>query len=175
MTPQILTDSCPRLHDMLNESIISLWISSTASVAAICDKFLVHVETFRSISAYVEINVAGFRKIIKQFHKQLPQYVFTHLQKLAFSSASDSRFQPKYTDLALELLRTQNRIESLRKNLDIISQALSATMAPLPIAELGTETITALLYQTDTRKEQYPRHTTDLIKDSMIFFPQIHP
>jgi hypothetical protein len=70
---QILNDSCLKLHEMLNDSIMSLWVSLSASVAAVCDKYLVLVETFRTISAYVEINVAGFRKIIKQFHKQIPE------------------------------------------------------------------------------------------------------
>lgn len=75
---QILNDSCLKLHEMLNDSIMSLWVSLSASVAAVCDKYLILVETFRTISAYVEINVAGFRKIIKQFHKQIPEYVILY-------------------------------------------------------------------------------------------------
>jgi hypothetical protein len=81
--------------------------------------------------------------------------------------------EPKYADIALDLLRTQNRIEGFRQNLDEITRALSATIAPLPQAELGTETITALLYQTDSQKAQCSNPKSEQI--TTISFPQIHP
>ena len=50
-------------------------MSLSASVASICDKYITVVGAFRTIATYLEINVAGFRKILKQINKQLPGYV----------------------------------------------------------------------------------------------------
>ncbi len=71
----MFADTCSELHGILSQSVVPFWVSITTSVASLCDKYVDIVQSFRVIADYLEINIAGFRKILKQLNKQIPMYV----------------------------------------------------------------------------------------------------
>ena len=81
--------------------------------------------------SYLEVNIAGFRKILKQFGKQLPEYVST-------LSIRD------YRCLAHRVRATYDRVNRLRHDLEDAIILLSSARSSLPEITLGTETLDAL-------------------------------
>lgn len=128
---------------ILSDSVVPLWLSLSASVASICDKYVAVVDAFRLLATYLEINVAGFRKILKQINKQLPGYVLNILFKLDVHRFLD-KCEHDYAELASLVVPHKARIDAFRDHLQSVTSEFSSSSTPLPVAELGTETILAL-------------------------------
>ena len=86
----------------------------------------------QSILSYADLNVAGFRKLIKQYEKQIPR------DNRIPVIAADS-----YRQLVVGLVELAAEFESIKPQIETVMQALSPGSPTLLVLRIGGESLQA--------------------------------
>lgn len=116
-----------------------MWFNLTVEVARFADKLNGFLHRTQSWLAYADLNVAGFRKLRKQYEKQIPEEWKTSVLGV-----------DEYRDLVLQLVHLSGRVDSLRGKVDTMIQTLSPGTAPLLTLRLGSESLLAVRHTDGT-------------------------
>lgn len=178
---RIFTSSCPVLHSSIGEQLKSIWVSLTMQVADLADRFNIIMGRLQSNLAYVDLNVAGFRKLLKQFQKQVPERNQTNVLTVA-----------QYRRIIVGFMDLVSRLEPARIQLEEAMQALSPGVPPLLVVHMGSESKLAFAVtdERDPGPKIFSSHTgstvtpspgiprevdfADLIKDSGLNLAELN-
>ena len=75
----VFVSPCEELHDCVGEHLKAAWLAIAERVARIADSYNRVASTLQSLVSYADMNIAGFRKLIKQYTKQVPQPHYVHI------------------------------------------------------------------------------------------------
>lgn len=127
-----LVSPCLGLHHTAGEHLKNTWISLTMEIALFADKFNATCISLQSLLSYADLNVAGFRKLVKQFGKQVP-----------LSFRAEVVTVDHYRRLVTGLLSLVRSITPLRERTEELMQKLSPGAPPLNSFKIGSETLAA--------------------------------
>jgi len=127
----VVNGNCPTLQSYVGDAFCTSWVKLTISLTSLSDAYVEACSEFKNYSNYLDINIAGFRKIIKQFSKQLPEYVY-------------STPLPDYAHLASFIIEPFNVLILLRAELSDAIFNLTSSNPVLPDVKLPSETLDAL-------------------------------
>ena len=131
-----------------------MWFSLTVEVASLADKYNGIASRLQSTLSYADINIAGFRKILKQYEKQIPP----HVQVTTIT-------QGEYKEIVIGLIELVSEMESVRAQTEAVMHALTPHCPDLKIVKLGSETLTAISASYETRSTTTPeKDEVDLMK-----------
>lgn len=71
----MLTSENQVLRSVLSDSLSTAWFTVTVEMAKFAESYDRLAVRLQSFLGYVDLNIAGFRKVSKQFYKQMPKYV----------------------------------------------------------------------------------------------------
>jgi hypothetical protein len=125
----LIESSYPLLHNATATSLRSLWSQLATLVSEVCNTFNDLAWKFQQHSNYLEVNIAGFRKTIKQRGKQIPV-------------VSEGEFFEDYKSLGQPATVLVEKFLALHSQLNHSLQ-LFAPGAQLFSPKLGTETLDA--------------------------------
>jgi hypothetical protein len=126
---RVFASACPALQSAIGEDLKSIWVSLTMQVADLADRFNSIMNRIQSNMAYVDLNVAGFRKLLKQYHKQVPERNRTNVLTVT-----------EYRRIIVGFIDLTARLEFARIPLEEAMQALSPGVPPLLVVHVGSET-----------------------------------
>jgi len=131
----------------------------TVEIANLAERYNRMALRIQSILSYVDINVAGFRKVLKQFDKQVPHSFRESIAKSV-----------RYTTIAWGMSDLAKNVASIRFQIESIMQALSPGAPRLLDVNLGSETSLAL---DGTDQKLYPECERDEIGSGSTGSPEI--
>ncbi len=135
------------LHALVGDQLRTTWMSLTVEIAKLGDRYNSLSERLQSILTYADINIAGFRKLIKQYYKQVTGYAHLHATYLYITCSPnfvDLVSGIQYRNLLSDLLIVNAEFESIRLGLEQSMKALSPNPPPLKQPKLGSESLLAL-------------------------------
>ena len=122
-----------RLHSLIGDDIKSIWLSLTINAAEFGEEVNKFSNSLQSLATYADLNIAGFRKILKQFYKQVPG-----IYRIPILGVIEYRI------LATEFPQFLLRLGRIREETDEVIQALSPGTQRLIPVSLGNESLSAL-------------------------------
>lgn len=155
---------CITLHQCIGEHMKDIWISLTMEVASFAEKFNAVSISLHSLFSYADLNVAGFRKLLKQYGKQVPNAY--RLNAVGIE---------QYRRIVTGLLPLVERLESLRQRTEAIMQRLSPGVPPLHELKVGTETAIALEEPTCAKLNERSVASTAPASPSLRNIPDFAP
>jgi hypothetical protein len=126
------------LHKCIGDHMKGLWVGLTVSVAGIADIFNSISTSMQSLLSYADLNVAGFRKLIKQYCKQIPG-----------TMREDVVSVEEYRKILGGLMGMVEKLDSIREHTERIMQRLSPGAPKLLPIKVGSETFLALSASTE--------------------------
>jgi SPX domain protein involved in polyphosphate accumulation len=128
-----LLSPCIALHDAIGDYLKGVWVSLTVEISAFADQVNEFASAFQSLLTYADLNVAGFRKLIKQYRKQVPSRIF-----------ADIVSEDEYRLIVSGLVETHSRFDAMRTRVQNLMQKLSPGAPTLTSSKLGSETLRVL-------------------------------
>ena len=125
---QVLTSRCEDLHKCIGEHMKAQWVSLAVEIASIADSFNEMATKVQGVISYADINVAGFRKLIKQYYKQIPPEYTT-----------DVIGPSEYRQIVSGIIPLALVLNQVRSSIETIVQALSPGVQQLHMIRIGSE------------------------------------
>ena len=127
-----LVSPCVDLQNCIGEHAKNIWLGLTIQVATYAQRYSDAAVSLQSLLTYADINVAGFRKLIKQYAKQVP---------VALRADVVSVYD--YRRIVSALVPMAERMNSMREQTEEIMQKLSPGVHGLHPLRIGSETLIA--------------------------------
>ena len=142
---QVLTSQHTALLSASSDSLRSIWFSVTVDLASYADAYNAAASKVNSLLKYAEINIAGFRKLLKQFFKQVPEYESqSACIPVSRGMRRDFSNLNMYQEISLALPDLCNRLETFRLRIEEVLASLLPEPPKLVVCALGTETMLAI-------------------------------
>jgi hypothetical protein len=125
---QVLTSNCEGLHKCIGEHMKAQWVSLAVEIASIADSFNEIAAKVQGVMSYADINVAGFRKLIKQYYKQIPPEQRMHVMTCT-----------EYRKIVSGIIPVALVLNQVRSSIEVIVQTLSPGVQPLHVVRIGSE------------------------------------
>lgn len=117
----------------MGEGLKTAWFSLTVEVANVAERFNQLASRIQSHLNYADINIAGFRKLLKQYEKQIPTRIGMSLVEL-----------DKYRNIVSGVGGLVSEMTNIQLQIERIMQALSPGTPRLVVLTIGSETLAAI-------------------------------
>lgn len=120
------------LHESLGEHLKAVWLIIAQRVAPLADRFNALAHEIQRLVSYCDLNAAGFRKLIKQYFKQVPPPHFVRIMDPG-----------DYGPVLCTVLTLVAETNSLRERLQETVDALSPGVQEIKRVRIGNELMLA--------------------------------
>jgi hypothetical protein len=130
---QVFSAPCVKVHGMIGENMKSIWLALTVGAAKYGERLNKLCTSVQSLASYADLNVAGFRKLLKQFEKQIPP-----AYRIPVLGVSE------YRNIVVDLPALIGNVQRIQKDVEELIQALSPGAGHLISLRIGNESLLAL-------------------------------